>query len=121
MMMYPEVHTLAGANLHWSSVEAQGTPNATEAHRNLLDPSHQDGRPDHHGTLEGGYQTRTKLGAISITQLEAPKKSSLRHHKAWADLHNLIGGPQEIAMEAPQSLGRSPQLNWRSPRNPLSH
>jgi hypothetical protein len=92
-MMYPEVHTLAGANLHWSSVEAQGTPNSTEAHRHLLDPSHQDGRLDHYGTLEGGYHTRTKLGAISITQLEAPKKSSLRHHKAWEDLHNLIRGP----------------------------
>jgi hypothetical protein len=45
----------------------------------------------------------------------------LRHHKAWEDLHNLIGGPQEIATEAPESLGRSPQLNGRSPRNPLSH
>jgi hypothetical protein len=49
------------------------------------------------------------------------KKSPLRHHKAWEDLHNLIGGPQEIAIEATQSLGRSPQLNWRSPRNLLSH
>jgi hypothetical protein len=39
MMMYPEVHTLAGANLRWSRVEAQGTPNAIEAHRNLLEPS----------------------------------------------------------------------------------
>jgi hypothetical protein len=110
--MYPEVHTLAGANLRWSSVEAQWSPNATEAQHNL---------PDHYGTLEGSHQTRTTLGAISTTQLEAPKKSLLRHHKAWEDLHNLIGGPQEIAMEAPQSLGKSPQLNWRNPRNPLSH
>jgi hypothetical protein len=121
MMMYPEVHTLAGANLRWSGVEAQCSPNAMEAHRNLLKPSHQDGRPNHSGTLEGGHRTHTKLGAMSTTQLEAPKKSPLRHHKAWEDLHNLIGGPQEIATEAPQSLGRSPQLNWRSPRNPLSH
>jgi hypothetical protein len=45
-MMYPEIHTLAGANLLWSGVEAQGTPNATEAHYNLLQRSHQDGRPD---------------------------------------------------------------------------
>jgi hypothetical protein len=45
-MMYPEVHTLAGANLRWSGVEAQGSPNATEAHRNPLEPSHQDERPD---------------------------------------------------------------------------
>jgi hypothetical protein len=89
-MKYPKVHTLAGANLHWNGVEAQGTPNATEAHRNLLEPSHQDGRPDHYGTLEGGHQTRAKLGAISTTQLEAPKKLPLRHHKAWEDLHNLI-------------------------------
>jgi hypothetical protein len=44
--MYPEVHTLAGANLRWSGVEAQGSSNATEAHRNLLEPSHQDGRSD---------------------------------------------------------------------------
>jgi hypothetical protein len=120
MMMYPKVHTLAGANLCCSGVDAQGTPNATEGHRNLLEPSHQDGRPDHYGTLEDGHRTRTKLGAFSITQLEAPKKSPLRHHKAWEDLHNLIGGPQEITTEAPQSLGRSPQLNWMSPRNPLS-
>jgi hypothetical protein len=109
MMMYPKVHTLAGANLYWSGVEAQDTPNATEAHHNLLEPSHQEGRPDHYGTLEGGHRTRTKLGAISTTQLEALKKSSLRHHKAWEDLHNLIGGPQEITTEASQNLGRSPQ------------
>jgi hypothetical protein len=100
-MNYPEVHTLTGANLCWRGVEAQGTPNATEAHRNLLEPSHQDGRPDHYGTLESGQRTRTNLGAISTTQLEAPKKSPLRHHKAWEDLQNLIGDPQEIAMEAP--------------------
>jgi hypothetical protein len=107
-MMYPKVHTLAGANLHWSSVEAQGTSNSTGAHRNLLELSHQDGRSDHYGTLEGGHRTCTKLGAISTTQLEVPKKSPLRHHKAWKDLHNLIGGPQEITSEAPQSLERSP-------------
>jgi hypothetical protein len=35
------------------------------------------------------------------TQLDAPKKSPLRHHKAWEDLHNLIGGPQEIVTKAP--------------------
>jgi hypothetical protein len=60
--MYPKVHTLVGANLHWSGVEAQGTPNATEADCNLLEPSHQDGRPDHYGTLEGGHRTRRSLG-----------------------------------------------------------
>jgi hypothetical protein len=49
------------------------------------------------------------------------QKLPLRHHKSWEDLHNLIGGPQEIVTEAPQRLGISPQLNWRSPRNPLSH
>jgi hypothetical protein len=43
--MYPEVHTLADANLRWSSVEAQGSPNTMEAHRILLEPFHQDGRP----------------------------------------------------------------------------
>jgi hypothetical protein len=72
-MMYPKVHTLAGANLRWSGVEAQGTPNAMEAHCNLLEPFHQDGKPDHYGTLEGDHQTRKKLGAIFPTQLEAPK------------------------------------------------
>jgi hypothetical protein len=72
-MMYPEVHTLADANLRWSDVEAQGSPNAMKAHRNLLEPSHQDGRPDHYGTLEGGRRTRTKFGVISTTQLEAAK------------------------------------------------
>jgi hypothetical protein len=80
--MYREVRTLAGANLRWRGVEAQGTPNSTKAHHNLLEPSNQDGRPDHYGTLEGGHRTHTKLGAISTTQLEAPKKSPLRHHKA---------------------------------------
>jgi hypothetical protein len=54
-MMYPEVHTLADATLRWSGVEAQGSPKATEAHCNLLEPSHQDGRPDHYGTLEDGH------------------------------------------------------------------
>jgi hypothetical protein len=72
-MMYPEVHTLVGANLHWSGVEVQGFPNATEAHRNPLEPSHQDGRPDHYETLQGGHRTRTKLETIFTTQLEAPK------------------------------------------------
>jgi hypothetical protein len=71
--MYSEVHTFADANLRWIGVEAQGSPNATEAHRNLPEPSNQDGRPDHYGTLEGGHRTRTKLGEISTTQLEAPK------------------------------------------------
>jgi hypothetical protein len=107
-MMYPKVHTLADPNLRWSGVEAQGSPNATEAHRNRIEPSQQDGRPNHYGIHEGGYRTRTTLGTISTTQLEAPKKSPLRNHEAWEDLHNLIGGPQEITMEAPQSLGRSP-------------
>jgi hypothetical protein len=69
-MMYPEVHTLASANLRWSGVEAQGSPNATEAHRNLLEPSHQDGRPDHYGTLR------------AVTEPV----------QAWGNLHNSIGG-----------------------------
>jgi hypothetical protein len=55
--MYPEVHTPTGANLYWGSVEAEGSPNAMEAHRNLLEPSQQDGRPDHYETLEGGHQS----------------------------------------------------------------
>jgi hypothetical protein len=63
-MMYLEVHALAGANLYWRCVEAQGSSNATEAQRNFLVPSHQDGRPDHYA-LEGGLRTRTKLEVIS--------------------------------------------------------
>jgi hypothetical protein len=43
--MYPEIHTLADATLHYSCVEAQGSPNAMEAHRILLEPSHKEGRP----------------------------------------------------------------------------
>jgi hypothetical protein len=35
MMMYPEVRTLAGANLHWSVAEAQCSPNSTMSHRIL--------------------------------------------------------------------------------------
>jgi hypothetical protein len=93
--MYPEVYTLASANLRWSSVEAQGSPNATEAHRILLEPSHQDERPNHYGTLEGGHRTRTSLGQSPQLNWRLPR----------------------IATEAPQSLGRSPQLNWRSPSN----
>ena len=58
-MIYHKVHTLASANLHWSGVEAQVSPNAMQAHHNLLEPSHQDERPDHYGTLEGGHRTRT--------------------------------------------------------------
>jgi hypothetical protein len=73
-MMYPKVHTLVGANLCWSGVEAQGTPNPTEAHRNLLEPSHQDGRPDALWDTLGRSPNPYKLGAISTTQLEAPNK-----------------------------------------------
>jgi hypothetical protein len=62
--MYREIHTLTGAYLRWSSVEAQGTTNAMEAHRNLLEPFHQDGRPDHYGTLEGG--PRIKASGIPL-------------------------------------------------------
>jgi hypothetical protein len=87
--MYPEVHTLASANLRLSGVEAEGSPNATEAHHNLIEPSHQDGRPDHYGTLEGGHRTRASLGKSPQLNWRLPR----------------------IATEAPQSLGRSPQLN----------
>jgi hypothetical protein len=42
--MYTKVHILTDANhLRWSGVEAQCSPNATKAHRILLEPSHQDG------------------------------------------------------------------------------
>jgi hypothetical protein len=93
--MYPEVHTLTGANLHWSGIETQGFPNVTQAHRNLLEPFHQDERPDHYGTLDDGHRTRTILEQSPQLNWRLPR----------------------IGTKAPQSLGRSPQLNWRSPRN----
>jgi hypothetical protein len=109
-MIYPEDHTLADANLCWSGVEAQGSPNATEVHHNLLEPSQQDGRPDHYGTFEGGHRTHIKLDNLH-NSIGGSQESPLRHHRAWEDLHNLIGGPKKIATKAPQSLERSPQLN----------
>jgi hypothetical protein len=45
MVMYLEVHTLVGATIRWSSVDAQGTPNARMAHCILLEPSPQKGNP----------------------------------------------------------------------------
>jgi hypothetical protein len=94
-MMYPEVHTLASANLYWSSVEAQGSPNATEAHRNLLEPSHQDGRPTTMGHLRAVTEPVQAWGNLH-NPIGGSQESPLRHHKAWEDLHNLIGGPQVI-------------------------
>jgi hypothetical protein len=76
MTMYPEIHTLAGATLHWSGVGAQGTPNATIVHHIILDPSHQKWNP------------RSTMGPLRmITELV----------QAWDDLHNLIGGWKSIS------------------------
>jgi hypothetical protein len=82
MMIYPEVHTLASANLRWSGVGHKDPQTPRRPHRMLLEPSHQDGRLDPLWNLEGGHRTRTKLGANSTTELEAPKKSPQRPHKA---------------------------------------
>jgi hypothetical protein len=40
-MMYPEVHTLAGANIRLIGAKAQDSPNAIMADRIILQPSHQ--------------------------------------------------------------------------------
>jgi hypothetical protein len=90
MMMYPEIHTLADDNLHWSGVEAQASPNATKAHRNLLELSTNMEDPSHYGTLENGHLTCTNMG----------KPPQLN----WRLSIN------------PQSLRQTLQLNWRLPR-----
>jgi hypothetical protein len=101
-------------------VEAQGTPNTTEAHRNLLE------------SPPPIWKTRCTIGHLRVVTepvqssgnlhnlIGGSQESPLRHHKAWEVLHNLIGVPQVIATKAPQSLGRYSQLNWRSSSNPLN-
>jgi hypothetical protein len=75
-MIYLEVHTLADANIRWSGVEAQDSPNAMEAHRNLLEPSHQDGRPDHYETLEDVTEPVQSLEQSPQLNLRLPRN----HH-----------------------------------------
>jgi hypothetical protein len=80
--------TLSDATLRWSGMEAQGSPNATEAQRILLEPSHQKG------------SSRSTMGPlIAVT----------KSIQAWGNLHNLIGGSQVIHKAT--KLRRSPQLN----------
>jgi hypothetical protein len=55
-------------------VEAQSSPNTTEAHHILLEPSHQDGIP---GPLY--------MGSLVTKPVQA-----------WGNLQNLIGGSQLI-------------------------
>jgi hypothetical protein len=62
MMMYLEVHTLAGANLRWSGVDAHGTPNATEAHHNLLEPFAKMEHPITMGQLKAVTEPVQSLG-----------------------------------------------------------
>jgi hypothetical protein len=83
--MYPKVHTLAGANLRWSGVEAHGSPNAMEAHRNLLEPSHEDRTTMGH--LRAVTEPVHAWGNLH-NSIEVSQESPLRHHKAWEDLHN---------------------------------
>jgi hypothetical protein len=93
--MYPEVHTLAGANLCWSGVEAQGSPNITETHRNLLGPPTKMKEPTTMGQLRAVTEPVQAWGNLH-NLVGGSKESPLRNHKAWEDIHNLIGGPQEI-------------------------
>jgi hypothetical protein len=69
--MYPEVHILAGATLLWIGVEAQATPNATMAHRILLEPSHKKGN---------------NLSTMEILRMV------IKPVQAWSDLHNFFEG-----------------------------
>jgi hypothetical protein len=85
--MYPKVHTLAGANLRWSGVEAQGYPNATEAHRNPSSPPSKMEDPTtmgHLGVVTEPVQAWGNLHNLIGGSQESP----LRHHKAWEDFHN---------------------------------
>jgi hypothetical protein len=118
--MYPEVHTLASANLRWSGVEAQGSPTPQRLTVISSSPPTKMEDPTTMEHLKAVTKPIQAWGNLH-NSIGGSQESPLRHHKAWEDLHNLIGGPQVISMEAPQSLGRSPQLNWRSPSNPLSH
>jgi hypothetical protein len=93
-MMYLKVHTLADANLHWSSVEAHKAPQMQWRPIVLLlslpppPPKMED--PIHYGTLEGAHRTHTSLG-------KSPQLN-------WRFPIN------------PQCLRHTPQLNWRLPR-----
>ena len=73
-MIYPEVHTLASANLRWSGV------------------GHKDPKR-HEGLTECSSSLPTKM-------------EDLIHY-----------GNLRVVTEPAQSLGQSPQLNWRLPRN----
>jgi hypothetical protein len=89
MTVYHEVHTIAGATLCWSSVDAQDTPNATMVHHILLELSHQKGNP------------RSTMGHLSVVT---------NHVQAWGELHNLFGSSKVIStmvtslMQSPQQL-----------------
>ena len=91
-MMYPEVHTLASANLRWSGVEAQGSPNATVISSS---PPTKMEDPTTMGHLRVVTKPVQAWGNLH-NSIGGSQESPLRHHKAWEDLHNLIGGPQEI-------------------------
>ena len=77
-MIYPEVHTLASANLRWSGV------------------GHKDPKR-HEGLTECSSSLPTKM------------EDSIHY------------GTLRVVTEPVQSLGQTPQLNWRLPRTPLSH
>ena len=96
--MYPEVHTLADANLRLERCGGTMLPKKPLGHRNLLTPSHnarcRDStkgplravtEPVQMATLGGGHRTRTlwqPLGAVTGTR-----------QIARGNLHNLIGDP----------------------------
>jgi hypothetical protein len=61
-MMYPKVHTLAGANLHWSGVEAQDTPNAMRLIVISSSPPTKMEDPNTMGYLRAVTETVQSLG-----------------------------------------------------------
>ena len=102
--MYPEVHTLADANLRWSGVEAQCSPRWYYGHRNLLTPSHYARcRDSTKGPLRAVTEpVQTRLGQSPQLNWRLPTTPRSFTTMAYGfevttnargNLHNLIGDP----------------------------
>ena len=109
-MIYPEVHTLASANLRWSGVGMQGSPNATKGltvFSSSLPTKMEDSI--HYGTLGRSPNPHKAWGTHPQLNWRLPINRHQGLHKelatkastkAWGTLHNLIGDPQKIATKA---------------------
>jgi hypothetical protein len=102
--MYPEVNTLASANLRWSDVEAQGSPTPRRLTVISSSPPTKMEDPTTMGHLRVVTEPIQAWGNLH-NSIGGSQESPLRHYKAWEDLHNLIGDPQVIAMEALMRAG----------------